>query len=302
MSATGLPRIGFHPPAGDTVGLEVISMAAFRDRIRDWPWPIGSPHRTDFHMLMLVTAGTLRHRVDFTGYWVAPGSWLWIRPGQVYQWQNPDQVDATMILFRADFLAPDTVALLGPEPPFSLPLLTPDPTDAHVLGTAAAQLAKDFSHPGRLPRQVHAALLHRLLDVVILRLAYLQGNAEPAGPLPEPYLRFRDAVEHSFRRIHRVEDYARELNFSVRTLTRSTQASVRMSAKDLIDRRLVLEAKRLLAHGTEPSATVAAQLGFASATHFGKFFYRHTGLNPIEFRATQQSPGHVDPQAQVGMR
>lgn len=297
MRETGFPRIEFHPPTGDAVGLEVMSMAAFRDRIRNWPWHISTPHRTEFHTLISVTAGTLRHRVDFIGYWVAPDSWLWIRPGQVYQWQNPEHVEATVILFRADFLAPDTVALLGPETAFPMPLLTPEAADVHALTTACAQLAEQFSHPGRLPQQVHAAVLRRLLDVILLRLAHLQDDAEPAAPPPEPYLLFREAVEQDFRRTHRVEDYARDLNFSVRTLTRSTQAAAGISAKDLIDRRLVLEAKRLLAHGTEPASTVAAHLGFASATHFGKFFHRHTGLNPIEFRATQQSQGSVDQRA-----
>jgi AraC-like DNA-binding protein len=285
----GLPKVVFQPPAGTPAGMEVMTLADFRDRTRDWPWHIATPHRQDFHTLMLVTAGTLRHRVDFTGYVLPPGSWLWIRPGQVHQWQNPDQAEAILILFQEDFVAPETAELAGLRASVApMPLYSPDPSEAPGLAAAAEQLAAEFSQSDRHPLPVHTALLHRLLDVVLLRLAHLQQHGGAAESVPEPFLRFRDAVERGFSRTHRIDDYARELGYSTRTLTRATQTAAGLSAKDYLDQRIALEAKRLLAHGTEPASTIAAHLGFASATHFGKFFQRHTGRTPLAFRASQR--------------
>ncbi|MFK0026200.1 helix-turn-helix domain-containing protein [Streptomyces sp. NPDC090798] len=115
------------------------------------------------------------------------------------------------------------------------------------------------------------------------------STARLRHPPPEPFLRFRDAVERGFSRTHRIDDYARELGYSTRTLTRATQTAAGLSAKDYLDQRLTLEAKRLLAHGTEPASTIAAHLGFPSATHFGKFFQRHTGQTPLAFRVSQRA-------------
>jgi AraC-like DNA-binding protein len=285
---TGLPKVAFQPPAGTPAGVEVMTLADFRDRIRDWPWHIATPHRAGFHALMLVTAGTLRHRVDFTGYVLPPGSWLWIRPDQVHQWQNLDHVEAVLIFFQEDFVAPETAELAGLGTGTApMPLYSPDPSEAPALAAAAEQLAAEFSQSDRQPLPVHTALLHRLLDVVLLRLAHLRQHGQAAESAPEPFLRFRDAVERGFTRTHRIDDYARELGYSTRTLTRATQAAAGLSAKDYLDQRLVLEAKRLLAHGTEPASTIATHLGFTSATHFGKFFQRHTGRTPLAFRASQ---------------
>ncbi|MER6936362.1 AraC family transcriptional regulator [Nocardioides sp. NPDC127514] len=284
-----MPKVGFQPPAGTPVGMEVLTLADFRDRTRDWPWHIATPHRQDFHTLMLVTAGTLTHRVDFTGYVLPPGSWLWIRPGQVHQWQNHDQAEAILIFFREDFVAPETAELTGLGTSITpMPLYRPEPSGIPVLAAAAEQLIVEFSQWGHHPLPVHTALLHRLLDVILLRLANLQQQGQAAESAPEPFLRFRDAVERGFTRTHRIDDYARELGYSTRTLTRATQTGAGVSAKDYLDQRLVLEAKRLLAHGTEPASTIAAHLGFTSATHFGKFFQRHTGHTPLAFRATQR--------------
>ncbi|KPI14403.1 hypothetical protein OK006_10903 [Actinobacteria bacterium OK006] len=79
-----------------------------------------------------------------------------------------------------------------------MPLYSPDPSEAPVLAAAAEQLAAEFSQWDRHPLPVHTALLHRLLDVVLLRLAHLQQHGQAAASAPEPFLRFRDAVERGY--------------------------------------------------------------------------------------------------------
>jgi AraC-like DNA-binding protein len=82
-----------------------------------------------------------------------------------------------------------------------------------------------------------------------------------------------------------VEDYARVLGYSARTLSRATLAAAGLGAKEFIDRRVVLEAKRLLAHSDDTAAHIAGRLGFPSAPHFSKYFHQRTGETPIAFRA-----------------
>ena len=117
----------------------------------------------------------------------------------------------------------------------------------------------------------------------------------PAGsPAPEPdaaYLRFRDAVEKDFATTRRVEDYAETLGYSARTLSRATLAAAGLGAKEFIDRRVVLEAKRLLAHSDQTAGRIADRLGFSSPTHFSKYFHHRTGQTPITFRDTVR--GHT---------
>jgi AraC-like DNA-binding protein len=108
------------------------------------------------------------------------------------------------------------------------------------------------------------------------------GGSAP-GP-GDTFLRFRDAVERDFARSRRLEDYARALGYSPRTLSRATQSAAGVNAKDFIDRRIILEARRLLAHGDHSAAQIAARLGFSSATNFGKYFQHRTGSTPIGFR------------------
>ena len=77
---------------------------------------------------------------------------------------------------------------------------------------------------------------------------------------------------------------ARALGYSTRTLSRASMDAAGVGAKEYIDRRVLLEAKRLLAHGDQPAAKIAARLGFSSATNFTKFFHQRTGTSPLAFR------------------
>ncbi|QDY80385.1 helix-turn-helix transcriptional regulator [Streptomyces qinzhouensis] len=279
----GIPEISFAAPAGTPAGVEVLPLADLRRRA-----PAGllrAPQRPDFHHLITLTGGTLRHTVDFTAYALDLGSWLWVRPGQVQQWGDPTHAEGTLILFRQDFLDSATTVGARLEDPHAPVLRRPLPDDVAALRRATDHLTAEFHALGRLPLEVHTAALRHLLAVLVLRLAHL---TRPTGsPPPEPdatFLRFRDAVEKSFTRTRRVEDYAEALGYSPRTLSRATLAAAGLGAKEFIDRRVVLEAKRLLAHSDRTAARIADHLGFSSATHFSKYFHQRTGQTPIAFR------------------
>jgi AraC-like DNA-binding protein len=126
----------------------------------------------------------------------------------------------------------------------------------------------------------------RLLLRGIVEAIGLALDVGPALP-PDAALvhAFRAALERSFARAHEVAAYAAILKCGTRTLTRHCERWLGKPTKLLIDERVALEGKRLLAHGGAPVADLARRLGFADATQFVKFFRRVTGETPARFRA-----------------
>jgi AraC-like DNA-binding protein len=98
-----------------------------------------------------------------------------------------------------------------------------------------------------------------------------------------------DALELNFRELHRVEDYAQVLGCSVRTLSRAARAAVGKGAREVIDERRLLEARRLLDHAQWTAHVIATHLGFTDAANFGRFFRHHTGFTPAAY-TTRQTP------------
>jgi hypothetical protein len=119
----GSPReiadIGFASTVGTPAGFEIMSLAELRVRVpvRMGRAGLRAPQRPTFHHLITLSSGSLWHTVDFTGYALRPGSWLWVRPGQVQQWGDLDEAEGTLILFERDFLDPGTVAAARVDDP-----------------------------------------------------------------------------------------------------------------------------------------------------------------------------------------
>ncbi|WP_245923005.1 helix-turn-helix domain-containing protein [Paractinoplanes atraurantiacus] len=122
-----------------------------------------------------------------------------------------------------------------------------------------------------------------LLTALVLRLDP-PGDAG-AGAGDETFRRFRAAVEVDFRHHHDVGHYARALGWSARTLSRACLAATGRTAKDLLAERLLLEAKRLLAHDGLSPVRCGQRLGFPDASNFSAFFLRGAGMRPGAWQA-----------------
>lgn len=292
-----VPLYGFQPPVGTPYGLEVSTVEDFFAQHDDWPWNPPRPGRATFHYLILVTEGELRHDVDHVTRTVAPGQWLWVRPGHAQCWHPPGTARGPFILFEPDVLRSDIARLLAPLTAHDAPaVLSPHPDDAAWLQQTALQLLDEHRALGRRPLDVHHALRRSLLESLLLRLANAPGitptGAATAGTgRGDTYRRFVDALELHFRELHRAADYAELLGCSVRTLSRAARNATGKGVRELIDERRLLEAQRLLGGARWEARSVAAHLGFTDRANFGRFFRDRTGITPAAFAARDATTG-----------
>lgn len=259
----------------------------------DRTWHAHAPlHRVDFHIVMLLTGGPVRHMIDFAEYEASAGDLLWIRPGQVHRFAPEAEYRGTVLTMQPGFLPRATVEATGLYRYDLPPLLHPD--EARLAGLTASldQLRREYEDATTLPLSLHTAVLRHTLSAFLLRLAHLaagsahaarQGRAEAPGD--STFTLFRDAVERGFATNHSVSAYADALGYSRRTLVRAVRAATGETPKGFIDKRVVLEAKRLLAHTEMPIGRVGAAVGFPDAANFSKFFQQHTDQTPAAFRA-----------------
>ncbi|MDN3246519.1 AraC family transcriptional regulator [Streptomyces mutabilis] len=270
------------------VGMQVGPMGAGRT------WhahaPLHRVHRIDFHVVMLFTGGPVRHMVDFAEYEATAGDLLWIRPGQVHRFSPDCEYRGTVLTMQPGFLPRATVEATGLYRYDLPPLLRPDAARFAGLTASLDQLRREYEDATTLPLSLHTAVLRHTLSAFLLRLAHLAvSSAQEAHQGPAPgdttFTLFRDAVERGFAANHSVSAYADALGYSRRTLVRAVRAATGQTPKGFIDKRVVLEAKRLLAHTDMPIGRVGAAVGFPDAANFSKFFQQHTDQTPAAFRA-----------------
>jgi len=171
-------------------------------------------------------------------------------------------------------------------PLFRAPRVVALPDVAEVearIGTLARELA--WSGPGQ--RAAVDALLLWLM-VQALRHAALSGSgASSRSRQAQLVARLRERIEQRFRHREPVADHARALGVSETALRCACAHAARLSPAAMLDERALLEARRLLLYSTLSVAEVGYAIGFEDPAYFSRFFARHTGRSPRDWRAAR---------------
>lgn len=95
---------------------------------------------------------------------------------------------------------------------------------------------------------------------------------------------FKDLLEQHYKNQKQVSYYVKELFISEKRLNQATSKLFGKTSKEIINDRVMLEAKRILAHTNESVKEICYSLGFEEPTNFVKYFKKHSGATPTEFR------------------
>lgn len=233
-------------------------------------------HRFEFWVWFYCTQGTAWHMIDFQERCLTVGQAILIPPNTLHQLSMSDQADAYILAWRDEFLPRGididhlpNVQIFDDDGKAEMAAFIKlfdcgKNTDNHMLKIAILQSQL-------------AAFLHRLQ-------VYFGMPAPPVDASHRRYLTFLALLECHLFECHQVKDYADKLACTPKTLNTTCQTHAQKSAKRLINDRILLESKRLLAHSQHSINTIGEMLGFVDGTHFGKFFRQNEGVNAGVFR------------------
>lgn len=252
-------------------------------------------HIHAFYLIVWFEKGVGKHIIDFKEYNVTNQSVFFVSPGQIHRFLDVEGYKGYSIVFTEDFLYAMSDMLrkfvkneiFGAYKGSSICYIN-DVGLSERVKTIFYELKDEyetaeslFGHRDRL------ALL--LSDLIIsLRREGMWNNQTEDGIAKRDYthyLNFVDNVEKNFQQIHDVKTYANELHISIGTLNKSIANICGKRPIDIINERLVLEAKRLLYFHSELKVKqVAGYLGFTDVSNFVKFFKHNTGMRPTDYR------------------
>ena len=81
-----------------------------------------------------------------------------------------------------------------------------------------------------------------------------------------------------------MKEYAAMMKVSEWKLNQATTTTLDKAPKAMIDERVMLEAQRMMVYGSQSVKEIGFELGFDEPTNFIKYFRKHTGSTPLEFR------------------
>ena len=138
------------------------------------------------------------------------------------------------------------------------------------------------SADGPVPLWLARAIVWRLAQVG--RCDAQPGSRGTAGR-QSLYTRWVVLLESHYQEHWPVSRYADRFGLSAERLNRIVRTETDHNAQQLLHNRLAREACRRLVHVVAPVSKLGFELGFDDPANFCRFFKRHTGLSPREYRS-----------------
>jgi len=259
-------------PSG--VGMELYRMPEFFQQLKGME--TDTMHLHGFYEIIWFQKGSGTHYVDFNQYAIAPGTIFFISPGQIHSFDTKHDQEGYVLKICAE-LFDDFV---------SLSCVTVQDKDSAALEMLIGAMQEELKKEDSLG---HREALHALVKLFVIMVRRSYAGMNPSAPNPhkvsyKAFLNFRKLIEENYCRLHTVKDYASLLNVSSKTLTLYVNECSKYSPLELINNRIILEAKRLLRYSVLSVKEVAFRLGFEDPSYFAKFFKRLVKQSPADYR------------------
>ncbi len=247
------------------------------------------PHKLRFYQILIFTKGAGKHIVDFQEINYKSGTIIPIGINQVQMFRENPEVKGHAILFTKDFLFKsksnfrffrDFLLFNSEIQPLAIER---NDYDVDMILSIVHNLKLEEE---RKPDFGKEHILKNILSQLLINLERAKRNLSvvSCSDSLELFSRFEDLLEDNLGNKISVAGYADKLNVSDKTLTKVVKLCTGRTPKKIIDSRNILEIKRLLSYTEMTVKEIAYQTGFDEPTNMVKYFKKHTGSPPMQFR------------------
>jgi len=251
-------------------------------------WKIEPHQHRALHQVVLVLRGRGVVEAEGARAQFRPPSLMLMPAGSVHGFEFEPGTSGYVVSISGELHG----ELMRREPEVGTLFLSPTTIEMEASTLRGTDLAQGFHRLAREFARTSAGrdlALHGWLEVLlanVLRLA--RKGADTADPVMgqrrQLVARFSDLVESRYRRNEPVTVLAGTLNVSESRLRHACVAMTGQTPIQLLNARILLEAKRQLLYTSQPIGRIAYALGFDDAAYFTRFFSRRAGLSPRAFR------------------
>ena len=253
------------------------------------PWKLGRP------LFAMCLQGSATVKVNLQEYKISSNELVTLMPDAiVHGYSFSDDFKGVMVLVSksvAEDLLPDITSVLPILMDFrQSPVIKLMPDEAKSLydfyNFIWEKLPKVYGDYGK--HELNGLLLsifYEVLSVYKERFAYDKFKRTRNE---ETFYKFYSLIEKEYCKERSVVHYADRLCISPKHLSMVVKKVSGRTASDWIDDYVILQAKQMLRSSSLTIQEVSRELNFSNQSFFGKYFKKHVGMSPSEYRAKGQ--------------
>lgn len=142
----------------------------------------------------------------------------------------------------------------------------------------------------KLNKRETQKVLRSYLNIILFELERIYhpiGLVKNKSIKQQKIQEFEKLIDQYFDTKKLPSEYAEMLHVTANYLNKICKEETGNTAGDMIRKRIIIEAERLLHYTNYPVSEIADKLGFENASYFITFFKKQTGITPEQFRKNQ---------------
>lgn len=170
-----------------------------------------------------------------------------------------------------------------------IPIISIPPEQERKFELLLEVILEEFRTVDNIQGDMLQMLLKRLI-IICTRLAREQHVPRGLNDNQVDLIRqFNVLVDLHFRTKRKVKDYAELLHKSPKTISNLFAQYSDRTPQQIIQERVVLEAKRLMLFSDKQTQEIAYDLGFDDPAYFSRYFKKMVGASPSEYKREQEA-------------
>ncbi|MEN0052597.1 MAG: helix-turn-helix domain-containing protein [Mucilaginibacter sp.] len=250
---------------------------------------LSKPVQFDEYTIIFIPEGKGVYHADFGVFNYTGPVMLFSTPLQVIYIEHTGDAPISMLQFHSDFYCIEyhraEVACNGLlfNNIYLQPCIKLSCTDTDVFAHLLSDIANEFEQPSPSEIVLRSYLQLFLAKSSNIKVKFIEAP-EAIKDKDEQMEQFRQLLDQHYLTLHKPNDYAQLLAMSPNNFTKRCTRYFKKTPSQLIQERLILEAKKRLHLTRQSIKEVAYALKFQDEFYFSRFFKKITQVSPQTFR------------------
>lgn len=236
-------------------------------------------HTHDYNKILVFKDGGGSHHINFRNHQITSNSIHLLAAHDLHWLERSRQATGFAILYKEQFVQ-------------KLQVLNPD-FDCYSIFRYSrvinldAERATDFGFIFRelLSNQNNPTYLRQVIATFLTKIAHLEHNSAPEYKTFDTVVSaVTELVDKHFKTKKTIDFYAAALNLTARTLQNRLKKASLGSLNELLQQRILKEAKKLLCTEEMSIGAIATELGFKETAHFSNWFHKQAHCCPMAYK------------------
>lgn len=241
--------------------------------------PYNHFHTHAYNKILVFKDGGGNHNINSRDHQISGNSIHLIAAHELHRLERSPQATGFAVLYKEQFLQ-------------KLQVLNPGFDCCRMFRSSRvinldAERTDDFEFIFRelLRNQGNASYLLQVIATFITKIAHLDENIAPEHKTFDTIVAaVTELVEKYFKTKKTIDFYAAALNLTVRTLQNRWKKASLISLNELLQQRILKEAKKLLCNSEMSIGAIATELGFKETAHFSNWFHKQAHCCPMAYK------------------